>query len=106
MTHPLTQYFDRYYVTPALQRILFPTILAIISNHKQLVPIIEDTLSLEMLHAFIKAELARASKVPETFASGVGTVGDGSLFSASQLSNMLQWIQACPESKWAISGAS
>ena len=93
-------------MTPALQRILFPTILAIISNHKQLVPIIEDTLSLEMLHAFIKSELARASKVPETFASGAGTVGDGSLFSASQLSNMLQWIQACPESKWTISGAS
>lgn len=92
----------RYYVTPALQRIVFPAILAIISNHKQLVPVIEDTLSLEMLHAFIKAELSRASKVPETFGSGVGTQGDGSLFSATQLSSMLQWLQACPESKWAI----
>jgi hypothetical protein len=55
-----------------------------------------------MLHAFIKAELSRASKVPETFGSGVGTQGDGSLFSATQLSSMLQWLQACPESKWAI----
>ena len=81
---------------------MFPAILAIISNHKQLVPIIEDTLSLEMLHAFIKAELSRASKVPETFGSGVGTQGDGSLFSVTQLSSMLQWLQACPESKWAI----
>ncbi len=81
---------------------MFPTILAIIFNHKQLVPVIEDTLSLDMLHTFMKAELARASKVPETFGSGVGTVGDGSLFSVSQLCNMLQWVQACPESKWAI----
>jgi hypothetical protein len=89
-------------VTPSLQRVVFPTILAIIFNHKQLVPVIEDTLSLDMLHTFIKAELARASKVPETFGSGVGTVGDGSLFSVSQLCNMLQWVQACPESKWAI----
>ncbi len=89
-------------MTPSLQRVVFPTILAIIFNHKQLVPVIEDTLSLDMLHTFMKAELARASKVPETFGSGVGTVGDGSLFSVSQLCNMLQWVQACPESKWAI----
>jgi hypothetical protein len=90
----------RYYVTPALQRILFPTILSIISNHKQLVPIIEDTLSLDLLHAFVKVELARASRVPETFGCGLGSVGDGSLFSSSQLSSMLQWIQSCPQSKW------
>ena len=88
-------------MTPSLQRVVFPTILAIISNHKQLVPIIEDTLSLDMLHAFIKAELARAAKVPETFGSGVGIVGDGSLFSVSQLNSILQWLQECPESKWA-----
>jgi hypothetical protein len=95
---------DRYYVTPALQRIVFPTILAIISNHKQLVPVIEDTLSLDMLHAFIKADIARASKVPvlETFGSVVGMAGECSLFSASQLGKMLQWTQTCPESKWAI----
>lgn len=92
---------DRYYVTPALQRVVFPAILAILSNHKNLVPVIEDTLSLDMLTAFIKAELSRAAKVPETFGSGAGTIGDGSLFSASQLSSMLQWMQACPESKWA-----
>ena len=87
-------------MTTSLQRIVFPTILAIISNHKQLVPIIEDTLSLDVLHAFIKAELLRASKVPETFGSGAGIVGDGSLFSVSQLNTILQWLQACPESKW------
>jgi hypothetical protein len=92
---------DRYYVTPSLQRIVFPAILAIIFNHKKLVPIIEDTLSLDMLSAFIKTELLRASKVPETFSSGVGLLGDGSLFSASQLNSMLQWMQTCPESKWA-----
>jgi hypothetical protein len=54
-----------------------------------------------MLSAFIKTELLRASKVPETFSSGVGLLGDGSLFSASQLNSMLQWMQTCPESKWA-----
>ncbi len=89
-------------MTPALQRIVFPTILAIISNHQQLVPVIEDTLSLDMLHAFIKADIARSSKVPETFGSVVGTAGECSLFSASQLGKMLQWTQTCPESKWAI----
>ncbi len=91
----------RYYVTPSLQRIVFPAIIAIISNHKKLVPIIEDTLSLDMLIAFVKAELSRASKVPETFSSGVGILGDGSLFSVSQLSSILHWMQECPESKWA-----